>query len=212
MNIQVCIVEDHKQLREGLTQLITTAGGFEVCAVLPNANTIVKDLRNSMPDVVLLDIQMPGLNGIEALRLIRQEFPDLKVIIQTVFEDDDKIFAAICSGASGYILKNTPPEKFLEAIREAHGGGAPITPNIALKILTMLRDNNSGAAKEGFNLSEREKEILAHLVKGLSYKMIADKCFITYDTVRFHIKNIYQKLHVSSATEAVAKAMQNKII
>jgi len=211
MSISVCIVEDHKRLREGLVQLIENSEGYTVCAVFPNANNIVKNLRNCLPDIVLLDIQMPGINGIEALGLIRKEFPDLKIIIQTVFEDEDKIFAAICAGASGYILKNTPPQKYLEAIAEAHAGGAPITGNIAAKVLTIFRQNNPTPNTENFKLSDREKEILDCLVKGLSYKMIADKCNISYDTVRFHMKNIYSKLHVNSMTEAVAKAIQNKL-
>lgn len=211
MGIQVCIFEDHKHLREGLTQLIESAEGFSVCGVFPNANNIVKNIREHWPDVVLLDIQMPGMNGIDALRLLRKEFPELKVIIQTVFEDEDKIFAAICAGASGYILKNTSPEKFLEGIAEACKGGAPITGNIAAKVLSMFRERHPDAAKGAYHLSDREKEILTYLVKGLSYKMIGDACNITYDTVRFHIKNIYAKLHVSSMTEAVAKALQNKL-
>lgn len=211
MTISVCIVEDHKRLRESLVQLIESSDGFTVCGVFPNANTIVKNLCNLLPDVLLLDIQMPGINGIEALVLIRKELPELKVLIQTVFEDEDKIFSAICAGASGYILKNTPPQKYLEAIREVHEGGAPIAGNIASKVLAMFRHQNKASTAAVYNLSEREKEILDCLVKGLSYKMIADKCAISYDTVRFHMKNIYAKLHVSSMTEAVAKAIRDKL-
>jgi DNA-binding NarL/FixJ family response regulator len=211
MTISVCIVEDHKRLRESLVQLIESSDGFTVCGVFPNANTIVKNLRNLLPDVLLLDIQMPGINGIDALVLIRKEFPDLKVLLQTVFEDEDKIFSAICAGASGYILKNTSPQKYLEAIQEVYAGGAPIAGNVASKVLAMFRDQNQASAVTLYNLSDREKEILDCLVKGLSYKMIADKCSISYDTVRFHMKNIYAKLHVSSMTEAVAKAIRDKL-
>ena len=210
MNISVCIVEDHKRLREGLVQLIENSEGFTVCGSFPNANNIVKNIRDVLPDIVLLDIQMPGVNGIEALGLIRKEYPKLKIIIQTVFEDDNKIFAAICAGASGYILKTTPPQKYLEAIKEAYEGGAPITGNVAGKVLSMFRQNFKSSTGN-YNLSGREKEILDYLVRGLSYKMIADKCSISYDTVRFHMKNIYAKLHVNSMTEAVAKAIQNKL-
>jgi DNA-binding NarL/FixJ family response regulator len=204
-------VEDHKHLRESMVQLIESAEGFEVCGVFPNAINIVKNLRNCLPDIVLLDIQMPGISGIEALGLIRKEFPNLRIIIQTVFEDEDKIFAAICAGASGYILKNTPSQKFLEAISEAYNGGAPIAGNIAHKVLNMFRQQHETTGQSDYKLSDREKEILDCLVKGLSYKMIAAKCDISYDTVRFHMKNIYAKLHVSSMTEAVAKAIQKKL-
>ena len=210
MEIQVCIVEDHKPLRESLAQLIGGSEGFHVCGVFPNANNIIKNLRDCLPDVVLMDIRMPGLDGISALQVIRKEFPELRIIMQTVFEEDAKIFSAICAGANGYILKNTPPQKYLEAVREAFEGGAPVSSSIATKVLAMFRQQNSGA-NEQYHLSEREREVLGGLVNGLSYKMIADKHSISYDTVRFHMKNIYAKLHVSSMTEAVAKAIQNRL-
>ncbi len=212
MKIKVCIVEDNKRLRDSLSDLLTMSEGFELAALFSDANNIVNDVSDLNCDIVLMDIQMPGTDGITAVKLLKAKFPDIKIIIQTVFEDDDKIFNAICSGASGYILKKSSPQEYLQAIKEAYEGGAPITGSIAAKVLTMFRSVQGTSETPVVQLSDREKEILGYLVKGLSYKMIADKCSITYDTVRFHMKNIYSKLHVESMTEAVAMAIQKKII
>jgi DNA-binding NarL/FixJ family response regulator len=212
MNIKVCIVEDHKGTRQGLELLIHHTPGFEVTGAFGNAVNIIRQAERCKPDVVLMDIQLPGISGIEAVRQLRQHFPAVKVVMQTVFEDDDKVFASICAGASGYILKNTPPLKFLEAIQEAYHGGAPMTGTIASRVLTMFKSMAAAPTPVGEQLSDREKEILTHLVNGHSYKQIAAICDITYDTVRFHMKNIYAKLHVSSMTEAVVKAIQQRLV
>lgn len=214
MEIKVCLIEDHKQLRESLGLLIENTAGLQLVGVFSNANNVENDVQQCQPDVVLLDIQMPGLSGIDAISLIRKTRPQVKIVMQTVFEDEDKIFASVCAGASGYILKNTSPDKYIEAIKDAYNGGAPMTGMIAAKVLKMFRQQQpaTGTVSEDQQLSEREKEILQHLVAGLSYKMIADQCNISYDTVRFHMKNIYSKLHVSSMTEAVAKAIKNKLV
>lgn len=212
MTIKVAIVEDNKALRESIIALFSINEGFKLVGSFSNANSIVKDIITSKPDVVLMDIQMPGINGIEAVKLLRAEFPEMKIVIQTVFEDDDSIFQAICNGASGYILKRSTPNEYMQAIIEAYNGGAPITGSIAAKVLNMFKVSQQGNSTFDFNLSDREKEVLNHLVKGLSYKMIADKCGISYDTVRFHMKNIYSKLHVESMTEAVSVAIKNKIV
>jgi len=162
---------------------------------------------------VLMDIQMPGISGIEAVAVLRSEFPQLPVLMQTVFEDESKIFAAICAGANGYILKSVPPVKLLEAIKEVAEGGSPMTPSIAAKVLKMFKDQNPKAnAGNNFDLSSREREIISLLVDGLSYKLIADKLFISYETVHSHVKNIYQKLHVNSVNEAISKALRNKLV
>ncbi len=163
-----------------------------------------------MPHVVLMDIQMPGINGIEGVKVITSHFPEIKIIMQTVVEDDDKIFASICNGASGYLLKNTTPSKLLQAIVEVHEGGAPMTPLIAQKVLDKFRRQSPASSKELSTLSAREKEILECLVEGMSYKMIAASCKISIDTVRFHIRHIYEKLHVSSKSEAVSKAIRGR--
>jgi DNA-binding NarL/FixJ family response regulator len=156
-----------------------------------------------------MDIEMPGTNGIEAVRLIKEHYPAVLIIMQTVIEDNDKIFDAICAGASGYLLKNTAPARLLEAINEANAGGSPMSPSVARKVLEKFSIFRSQSQKQEFDLTEREKEILQHLVKGMSYKMIADACFLSIDTVKFHIKNIYDKLQVNSKAEAVAKAFKS---
>ena len=159
-----------------------------------------------------MDIQMPGTNGIEGVKIIKQHFPEIKMIMYTVVEDDEKIFASICHGASGYLLKNTPPARLLQAIVEVSEGGAPMTPAIAEKVLEKFRSQPHTSSKELNNLSIREKEILECLVEGMSYKMISARCKISIDTVRFHIRNIYEKLHINSKSEAVAKVLRRDFI
>jgi DNA-binding NarL/FixJ family response regulator len=153
---------------------------------------------------------MPGINGIEGVVLIRKQFPDIHILMQTVFDDDDRIFAALKAGASGYILKNAGSAKLLDAIIEVHNGGAPMSPSVAKKVLNQFQGVKSSAS-ENFNLSARERDVLGLLVNGKSYKMIADELNISYDTVRAHMKKIYEKLHVSSMTEAVAKAINKNL-
>lgn len=211
-DIKVSVFEDNKHLRESLGFILGNSAGFKVVGMNPDANNVLLLVEQQKPDVVLMDIQMPGISGIEAVKLIKQKFPETRIIMQTVFEDDDNIFNAICNGASGYILKNTPLEKYLDSIKEAFNGGAPLTPIIATKVLAKFKSSNVPQTHPEFDLSDREKEVLEYLVKGLSYKQIADKCCISYDTVRFHMKKIYQKLHVASMTEAVAMALKHKIV
>jgi len=211
--IYVTIFEDNKDLREGMQQILNASPGFSCAAAYANCNNLIKRLQESKPDVVLMDIQMPGMSGIEAAAVIRQEFPVLPVLMQTVFEDDAKVFASICAGANGYILKSTPPVKLLEAIKEVAEGGSPMTPSVAAKVLKMFKDQNPKTdSVENINLSEREKEILALLVDGLSYKLIADRLFISYETVHSHVKKIYQKLHVNSVNEAISKALRKRLV
>lgn len=211
-DIRVAIVEDHVGTLQGLQLLIDNTPGYSVVGAYSSCKEIVKKMQKNLPDVVLMDIQLPDISGIDGVKLLKENFPQVRVIIQTAFDDDDKIFAAICSGASGYLLKTSTPVKYLQSIEEAYQGGAPMSANIASRVLEIFKQMAASPGKTTEQLSEREKEILVHLVKGLSYKQIALACTITYDTVRFHMKNIYTKLHVSSMTEAVALAIRQKLV
>jgi DNA-binding NarL/FixJ family response regulator len=212
MDIRVVIFEDNLLLRESLYQLINGTAGLNCAGAFGNCDDIIFNIKKTIPQVVLMDIQMPGKNGIEGVKMVHEQFPEIKIIMQTVVEDDEKIFASVCNGASGYLLKNTSPARLLQAIAEVNEGGAPMTPSIAQKVLEKFRRQSHTSSKELNNLSNREQEILECLVEGMSYKMIASSCKISIDTVRFHIRNIYEKLHVSSKSEAVAKALRRNII
>ena len=212
MTIRVTLFEDNNSLRHSLYQLINGSDGFSCVGAFENCLDLFKNIEATKPDVVVMDIEMPGINGIEAVRMLREKYPQLKILMQTIFEDSDKIFQSILAGASGYILKTTSPARFLDFIKETYEGGAPMSPSVATKVLKMLVEQSPFAQVNTFNLSEREKEILSCLVKGMNYKLIADACFISIDTVRGHIRNIYEKLHVHSKGEAIVKAIKNKIV
>jgi DNA-binding NarL/FixJ family response regulator len=211
MDIRVALFEDNKLVRDALQAILNGTPGFTCCGTFADGNQWELDIKRSEPDVVLMDIEMPGLNGIEVTRKICDKFPDIKILMQTVFNDSEKIFLALCAGASGYILKNDPPHKFIEAINEVYSGGAPISSAVAKKVLGFFANKNIilvSPGNEDYRLSEREKEILRLMVEALNYKAIAEKAFISYETVRTHVKNIYKKLHVTSRNEAVMKALQ----
>ena len=209
--IKVLIYEDNPQLREGLTMLIDGSDGFSVVASYKNCNNIIPELEAWNPDVILMDIDMPGVNGIEGLKRIREVNQNIKVLMLTVFDDNKNVFEALKNGANGYLLKKTPPAKLLEYIGDVATGGAPMTSSIATQVLKMFSELPQQANNE-YNLSEREKQVLQLLVNGYSYKMIASDMFIAIDTVRSHIKKIYEKLQVNSKSEAVAKAFKDKLI
>jgi DNA-binding NarL/FixJ family response regulator len=209
--IKVLLYEDNPQLREGLTMLIDGSDGYEVLAAFKNCNNVVAEVEAFRPDVVLMDIDMPGTNGIEGLKKVREVDTEVKILMLTVFDDNHNVFQAITNGANGYILKKTPPARLLEYIAEAKTGGAPMTASVATQVLRMFSSMNQTKG-ENYNLSERERQVLQLLVDGYSYKMIADKMFIALDTVRSHIKKIYEKLHVNSKSEAVAKAFKDRIV
>lgn len=208
---KLLIYEDNPQLREGLTMLINGSDGFEVLSAFKNCNNAADEVRAFKPDVILMDIDMPGTNGIEGLKKIREIDTDVKILMLTVFDDNKNVFDAISNGANGYVLKKTPPARLLEYIQEAQTGGAPMTSSIATQVLKMFSSLNNEKG-EDYDLSDREKQVLQLLVNGYSYKMIAAEMFIAIDTVRSHIKKIYEKLHVNSKSEAVAKAFRNKIV
>ncbi|KAA5548257.1 response regulator transcription factor [Adhaeribacter rhizoryzae] len=210
--ISVLLFEDNKSLCQSLTRYFNSTDRVTVLGAYQNANDAVAKVRNHKPDVVLMDIQMPGLSGIEALQGIKAVYPQTKVLIHTVFEDEHRIFSAICAGASGYVLKSPDPDEILQAIEEVNSGGAHMSPSIAVKVLQMFQNQFVQAQPVYVALTAREREILTCMVKGMSYKMIADACVISFNTVHSHIKNIYEKLHVNSAPEAVAKAIAQKLV
>ncbi len=208
--MRIAIFEDNQKFRESLEFTIVTTADMELCGSFEDTNRLEQKIAALMPDLVLMDINIPGKNGIEAVKEIKEKFPSVHVCMQTVFEDDDKIFASLCNGASGYILKNTEPAKLLQAIREVASGGSFFTPSVAKKILKFF--SLQPMHSEYIQLTDKEKEVLKHLVDGLSYKMIADKINLSFHTIHTHIKNIYDKLHVNSKGEAVAKAIRNKLV
>jgi len=210
--IRIVLFEDNRSFRDNLTLFLAGVEGIHLAGAFGDANEAVAKVRRLRPDIVLMDIQMPGISGIEALQQIKAASPDTKVLIQTVFEDEHKVFSAICGGASGYVLKSPDPEIMLQAITDVAGGGAHMSPTIAIKVLKMFQNQQVQAQPTYVELTEREREILGCMVKGMSYKMIANVCCVSYHTVHWHVKNIYEKLHVNSAPEAVAKAIHGKLV
>jgi len=210
--IKVLIYEDITELRDGLTMLINGSDGFEVVGAYRNCDNVMGEVNAFRPDVILMDIDMPGTTGLEGLHKVREVNQEVKILMLTVFDDNDHVFQAISNGANGYLLKKTPPARLLEYITEAHTGGAPMTSSIATQVLKMFSGMHGNKKDEDFNLTERERQVLQLLVDGYSYKMIAAEKFIAIDTVRSHIKKIYEKLQVNSKSEAVAKAYKNKIV
>ncbi len=206
VSIKILVFDDNRGRQEALQLLIESSEDLVFAGARENCNKVEEDIIQTMPDVVLMDIDMPGTNGIEGLKRIRKQAPEIFIIMQTVFEDDEKIFAAIHAGAHGYFLKKTKPEKLIEGIRDVLEGGAPMTSSVARKVLHMFTHQSADKRVNQFNLTDREIEILSMLGKGMSYKMIADAGGISFHTVNSHLKKIYEKLHVHSATEAVSKA------
>ena len=211
MDIRVSVFEDNKALRDSLQYLISAKKGFTIVGIYPDCSNVLADVSQNPADVVLMDIDMPGINGIEATALIKSRFPAVNVLILTAYDDNDKVFAALQSGATGYLLKKTTSAKILEAIKEINEGGAPMNAGIARKVLAFFSEKKN-VVKNEYDLSPREKDVLGCLVKGDSYKMIADECFISMGTVQSHITNIYKKLHVNSKSEAVAKAIFERLV
>ena len=210
MLTSIVIFEDNQRLRQSLKILLEGVEGYKVNGDYENCENAAMIIDTHHPDVVIMDIDMPGVDGIEGLRIIKEKSPQTFIIMHTVLEDEERLFKCLCSGANGYILKNTSFVNLLDAIDNVLHGGAPLSPPIARKVLQSFQVNSSGRLT--YNISEREAEVLRYLVKGYSYKMIAATCYISLDTVRGHIRNIYTKLHVNCGREAVAKALRDKIV
>lgn len=204
--IKVAIVEDNRSLRNSLVNLFDKTEGIRCVAALNNLMNVVSDIGHALPDIVLMDIGLPHISGIEGVRTLKTNFPEIQILMFTVFDDEERIFDAIKTGASGYLLKKTPPAEIVQAIRELYEGGSPMTASIARKVIQSFQSASSRPT-EDYNLTVRENEILYSLVDGLSYKKIAEKYCISISTIRTHICNIYSKLHVHSKLEAVAKIL-----
>jgi len=205
--IKIAIVEDNNTLRSSLESLFNRTDGMRCVASLNNLLNVVSQVGSALPDIILMDIGLPNISGIEGVRTVKTHFPTIQVLMFTVFDDDEKIFDAIRAGASGYLLKKTPPAEIVDAIRDLYHGGAPMTSSIARKVIQSFQSVAPSAAVADYLLTVRENEILYSLVDGLSYKKIADKYCVSISTIRTHICNIYHKLHVNSKAEAVARVL-----
>jgi DNA-binding NarL/FixJ family response regulator len=209
--IRVAIVEDEREIREGLRILIDGAEGYSCPAVFGSAEEVLGGLTQDPPDVVLMDLGLPGASGVEATHLLRKRYPELLIVELTVYEDDQRIFEAICAGASGYLLKKTPSARLLESIREAADGGAPMSPEVASRVIQLFRQIRPPAATK-HDLTPHEVRLLKLLVEGHNYKTAAMELAVSVNTISFHVRHIYEKLHVHSKSEAVAKALRNRIL
>lgn len=205
MGITLAIVEDLDEVRDGLKNFISLSSDFKILDTFKTAEEALHDLPKLKPDIVIMDINLPGMNGIECIRQIKSKTPATQFMMFTVYENDEKVFEALKAGASGYLLKNTGLVQLIESLKELHNGGSPMSANIARKLVTHFRNGQKEASNVGI-LSTRENEILQLLTKGLLYKEIADQLSISVSTVRQHIHHIYEKLHVQNRTEAINKA------
>jgi DNA-binding NarL/FixJ family response regulator len=204
--IRVAIVEDNQVLRKSMEQLFEETADIRCVASIKNLLNVVSVFQKAQPDIVLMDIGLPDISGIEGVRTLKNNFDNMQILMFTVFDDDDKIFEAIREGASGYLLKKTRPQEIIEAIRELQQGGSPMSPSVARKVVHFFQ-SGSPLKEDDYQLTTREKEILFALVDGLSYKKIADKYYLSVHTIRKHISSIYEKLHVHSKSQAVAKVL-----
>lgn len=209
--ILVTLVEDDRTTRDGLATLIGATQGFRVVGSHGSMEEALPAIAKNPPDVILCDIGLPGMSGIEGVRRLRETVPQAQILILSVLGDDDHVFEAVCAGASGYLLKGTPPARLLGAIRELHGGGAPMSPEIARRVVTLLSRVAPPRAEE-HRLTPRELEVLTLLANGHSYKSAAAELTLGIDTIRFHVRNIYEKLHVHSKSAAVTRALRAGIV
>ncbi len=212
MKTRVCIFDDSKAILQSFKLMLDDISDIELVGAFPNTQHLIANIGKCTPDVIIMDIEMGAQNGIDAVKKIRSERLTIPILMFTVFDDDDHVFDAICSGANGYLLKNTDPETLIQSIEAVQLGGAPMSPGVARRIVQKFQQLSNAAVPSDYELTVREKEILKYLTKGLSYKMVASECNISFETVRTHIKNIYSKLHVASMTEAVAKAINERIV
>ncbi|NNF05759.1 MAG: response regulator transcription factor [Candidatus Eisenbacteria bacterium] len=210
--IRVCIVEDMKRIREGLDLLVNGTDGLQCVGTYERAEDMLDEVEDKNPDVILMDLGLPGISGTEGIRQVRAQRPNQIVLVLSVYEENDRIFGALCAGACGYLAKNTPPASLIESIVEAHEGGSPMSAHIARKVVSVFQTGDYPRPAPPQALSPREQEVLTGLASGQAYKQVAESLGISIDTVRFHIRNVYKKLEVHSQSAAVAKALREGLI
>lgn len=211
MPITVAIVEDNENLRLGTSFVLSSSPAFEVTGAYESAEEFIDTFDDTRPDVVLMDIELPGMTGIEATEIVKKEHPNVQIVILSSHEDDDNVFRAICAGACGYVAKPVMPNQVLDLVEQAFAGASPMSPHIARKVLEMFKQHLP-PPKADYNLTPRELEVLDLLIQGYDNKMIAEKLFLSTFTIRAHIRNIYDKLHVHSKSQAVAKALKERVV
>jgi DNA-binding NarL/FixJ family response regulator len=209
--IKVVIIEDLRDIREGLAALLNGTEGYKCVGKFGSMEEALRNIQRDVPDVVLSDIGLPGMDGIEGVRIIKEQYPEMTILMLSVYNDNDRIFDALCAGAQGYLLKKTPPSRIVESLNEAIGGGAPMSPEIARKVITLFRDIRPPERVE-YNLTPHETRLLKLLVEGHTKRSAAAEIGVSVNTVSFHLKRVYEKLQVHSKSEAVAKALKNRII
>jgi len=209
--IKAAVIEDMKDIRDGLTTLINFTEGFRCTGSYRSMEEALARIDTDVPDVLLSDIGLPGMSGIQGIRLIKERYPEMQVLMLTVYDDDDRIFDALCAGASGYLLKRTPPAKLLDSIREAMSGGAPVSPEVASRVIKFFREFHN-AEREDYDLTPHETRLLKLLTEGYNYQTAAERLGVSYNTVKFHVRHIFDKLQVHSKSEAVVKAMRDRLV
>lgn len=209
--IRTMIVEDQKDLREGLSTLVNFTPGFTCIGAFRTMEECIARVKHEVPDVILSDIGLPGMSGIEGIRVIKEMHPDLTILVLTVYDDNEKIFDALCAGASGYLLKQTEPAELLRSVKEAVAGGAPMSPEVAARVIKLFREVRP-PEKVDYDLTPHELRLLKLLVDGYNYVTAAEQLKISYNTIKFHVRNIYDKLQVHSKSEAVAIAMRDRLV
>jgi DNA-binding NarL/FixJ family response regulator len=209
--IKTAVVEDIRDIREGLTTLINFTDGYECTGSYRSMEDAISRIRGNVPDVLLSDIGLPGMSGIEGTKILKEQYPQMTVLMLTVYDDDERIFDALCAGASGYLLKRTTPAKILENIREAVSGGAPMSPEVAARVIKLFREVRP-PERVDYDLTPHETRLLKLLVQGHNYTTAAEELRVSYNTIKFHMRHVYEKLQVHSKSEAVSKALQNRIV
>jgi DNA-binding NarL/FixJ family response regulator len=210
-NVRVAIVEDRREIRDGLAMLVNGTAGFCCSGSYRSMEEALDRIGGEMPDLVLSDIGLPGMSGIDGIRILKERYPGLIILMLSVYDDDERIFDALCAGACGYLLKKTPPARLLESLREAAGGGGPMSPEVASRVITLFREVRP-PERASYDLTPHESRLLKLFVEGHNYKTAAAELGVTVHTISFHLRSIYDKLQVHSKSEAVAKAIKNRLV